>query len=68
MDPLFLATYSREKRGLRDTNAFKKVGVSQLGLLFGEGMDNNSAGEKVTKREKRQNFVQKLFVHTFITY
>ena len=31
---------------------------------FGEGMDNISAGEKEEIRKERQNFVQKLCVHT----
>ena len=31
---------------------------------FVEGMGNNSANGKVRKREERQNFVQKLCVHT----
>ena len=31
---------------------------------FGEGMDNNSTSEKDEIRRDRQNFVQKLCVHT----
>ena len=43
-----------------------KFGYSNFAahFYFGERMKTTSAGEKVKKREERQNFVQKLCVHT----
>ena len=41
----------------------KKRGLVIQDWYFGEGMETNSAIEKVTKRKERQNLVQKLCVH-----
>ena len=59
----------------------KKVGVSHLGLVFGEGMVNNRAGEKEKKKGKmhskwanEQTIITELcipfylLVHAFVYY
>ena len=47
------------------TNAYwKKKGLVSSDGYYGEGMETNSAGEKVKKRKEWQNILQELCVHT----
>ena len=42
---------------------FEKEGVSHFGLVFGERMETNSAGEKV-KKERNEEILFKNYVNT----